>query len=298
MGKYRVVLLGSGDVTIRLSNYIKTQSGIELVGVIPDNSAGTAVLELWHKKMQEIPLLEFSDLEELKVDGIVAVEYRQLVPLQYVKRYPFFNCHAGILPKYRGFGANAWAIMNGEEEIGYTIHAMNEKFDDGPIYFTKKIKIAPLQTYAEVHGEMVKSIIRELPRVLRDILDGKITGIPQEGERVYCHRFYKEMGQLTDFDVTSAYLFNLYRCMAKPLGTGMYFAFEGERYNIGKLILGREKNICDYIGIPGRIVNIEEAELWVKTKDNVIVLSGLTDSEERLVDVNKKFRIGRSLSGR
>lgn len=298
MQKFNIALCGIGDVTLRLLDSFRLIPEMHVTGIIPDKSIENAKLKHYCEAAQGVPFLDFSDLEELQIDGVVVVEYRKIIPAQYVKKYSFFNCHAGILPKYRGFGANAWAIINGEKEIGYTIHAMNEKFDDGPIYFTKKIKIGHLQTYADVHDEMIDSMVQEMPRVIRDILCGRLEGVLQEGERVYCHRFRKEMGCIADFNVTSEYLFNLYRCMAKPLGTGMYLVFQGERYNVGRLVLGREKNICDYIGIPGKVVNIEDTELWVKTKDNVIVLDGLTDGGGRLVHVGEKFRIGMQLMTR
>lgn len=228
MQKFNSVLCGSGDVTMRVLDSFRSIPEICVIGIIPDKSIEKTRLERCHETVREISFLEFSDLEVLQIDGVVAVEYGMIIPAEYVSKIPFLNCHVGILPKYRGFGANAWAIINGEKEIGYTVHAINEKLDDGPIYFTKKIRIGSSQTYADVHEEMIESIVQELPRVVRDILCGKLKGVLQEGERVYCHRFRKEMGCIADFNVTSEYLFNLYRAMAKPLGTGMYLVFRGK----------------------------------------------------------------------
>ena len=48
-----------------------------------------------------------------------------------------------MLPKYRGIYPVFWAMINGEKEIGITIHFINEKIDDGDI-----ILISPA-TYRE-----------------------------------------------------------------------------------------------------------------------------------------------------
>ena len=44
------------------------------------------------------------------------------------------NAHCGDLPKYRGNAPIAWAILEGEKEIGITIHRMDPYgLDSGPI---------------------------------------------------------------------------------------------------------------------------------------------------------------------
>lgn len=54
----------------------------------------------------------------------------------------------------------------------------------------------------------------------------------QEGSFAYCNKFSPKMGRLSNFNVSSGYLYNLYRCMAKPLGTGLYFYFKEKRFEI------------------------------------------------------------------
>ena len=43
------------------------------------------------------------------------------------------NLHNSLLPNYRGFHAFSWAIENGEEMIGYTLHHVVPKVDSGLI---------------------------------------------------------------------------------------------------------------------------------------------------------------------
>ena len=56
--------------------------------------------------------------------------------------------------------------------------------------------------------------------------------------------------------------------------------------------MGSNREICDYIGIPGKVVNIENNELWVKTKDNVIILGDICDINDNIVNLNAIFTIG------
>lgn len=43
------------------------------------------------------------------------------------------NVHSSVLPKYRGPAPVLWAIRNGDPDIGFTVHRMDEDFDTGPI---------------------------------------------------------------------------------------------------------------------------------------------------------------------
>ena len=57
-----------------------------------------------------------------------------------VGKYKFINLHPGILPEYKGIG-NFWAVLNKDyENIGITIHWMNEKIDDGKIISIQKLQ--------------------------------------------------------------------------------------------------------------------------------------------------------------
>jgi len=62
------------------------------------------------------------------------------------------NIHAGILPKYRGFDARRWAILD-SGPVGCTVHFVDEGCDTGPIILTRETKIEP--------GDTVKSLARK-----------------------------------------------------------------------------------------------------------------------------------------
>lgn len=79
--------------------------------------------------------------------------------------------------------------------------------------------------------------------------------------------------------------------MAKPHGTGVYFYYKGKRYNVGAMIPGNDLQLEDYLGIPGKVVNCADGAIWVKTRDNVVVLSELTDEDGENIPV-EYFKIG------
>lgn len=300
MDKVKVIILGTGEATYRFiaKNYVSEH--LDIMGVILDPSVcekdRNHFVERLHDSVgNDLNVYAFSEENLKKCELIFSPEYRKIIPKRYTEKFLMINCHGGILPKWRGFAANAWAIMNGEKEIGYSIHRVSDKLDDGEIYFVKRISIEGEKTYADVHQEMVESISNDVPQVLYDIVRNNRKGVIQQGESfAYCTKFQPQMGNLSQFDKNAEYYVNLYKCMAKPLGTGIYFCHNGVRYDIGKIEHGKKYNSLNYIGTPGKIVNIEENKLWVKTQDNVIVLSDIS-SEGQEIEVPIFFINGMSL---
>ena len=294
--KLKVIILGTGDIALQVFRKLQLDVRIEIVGIICD----TAVKEEINKAyMEEIKknggkILPFTEQTLKQADIIFACEYRKVISSEYVRKYMFLNCHAGILPKYRGFSANPWAIMNGETQIGYTIHRMDEKLDNGDIFYVGRFTILKEQTYADVYDDIFNDMVIRIADILLGVYEGRIHAHKTEKKGVYCSRFNSEMGNLGDFDTTSEYILNLYRCMARPHGTGIYFYFKKKKYYIGKVISGRDLHLEDYMGITGKIVNIEGQSIWVKTRDNVVVLSNISNENGNIVDIHD-FTIGNKL---
>ena len=289
--KLDLIVLGTGDATVQFINKCFNNDKINIIGNIPDDSLPLDVLNEYDDKTLICPKFKFEEKYLKKADLIFSIEYRRIVPRKYVNKYLFVNCHGGILPKWRGFACNAWAIMNGEKEIGYSIHEMNDKLDDGRIFFVKRIPIDIDQTYSDVHEFMINSIVTEAPHILVDIAFGKNVGIEQKGSFCYCNRFSPSFGELKNFDKCSYEIINLYRCKSKPLGTGLYFVFRNQRYDVGKVEDATKYGLAKYKGIPGKIINIHDNKIWVKTKDTGLVLSDIRRNDDYIM-VSEYFRIG------
>ena len=85
---------------------------------------GPRILE--HKKM----------LKNSHADIAISINYTGIIPKEVIDLFPFgiLNGHAGDLPRYRGNACQAWAILNGEDQIGLCIHKMvGGELDSGDI---------------------------------------------------------------------------------------------------------------------------------------------------------------------
>jgi methionyl-tRNA formyltransferase len=61
--------------------------------------------------------------------------YRWLLPPEVlaVPALGVVNLHPSVLPRHRGPYPFAWAIREGDTELGLTLHLMDEEFDTGPV---------------------------------------------------------------------------------------------------------------------------------------------------------------------
>lgn len=300
MGKVKVIILGTGNATKKFIKSNINSNLIDIIGLILDTSVSEEERQMFINDLKysisiPINIMTFSEENLRKCDVIFLSEYRKIIPDKYVNRFLMINCHGGILPKWRGFAANAWAIMNGEKEIGFSIHRVSSELDGGEIYYIKRIPISMDETYSDVHEEMINSIANDVPQVLYDIVKGRARGINQQNSQfAYCTRFSPDMGELKNFNYESNYYINLFRCMAKPLGTGMYINHKNKKIAIDMIEHGKKYNSLSYICTPGKIVNVSDEKVWIKTKDNVIVLSKISIDGEKIC-VNEYFRNGMKL---
>lgn len=51
------------------------------------------------------------------------------------------NYHSALLPTYRGIQPLFWALLQGEPEVGVTVHEMDRKLDNGAIIVQKRIAV-------------------------------------------------------------------------------------------------------------------------------------------------------------
>jgi methionyl-tRNA formyltransferase len=229
----------------------------------------------------------------IRPDIGLSINYGRIIPSNILAEIFALNIHAGLLTKWRGFNADCWAVINGEKEVGYTLHQMNEYPDDGPIYHKFIVPIGNNEHYAEVIPKIQKQVSAKIGDILADIIDGKLWPVSQDGEpHIYTTRLKPEVGNIADWNIKTDYLYNLYRVLGKPYGIGISFLHEERVLEITKM--SKCKNIVDYTGICGVVVLIKGNSVIVKTGDNVISIDEIK-SEGNVLSPASIFRVGQKL---
>jgi methionyl-tRNA formyltransferase len=97
-----------------------------------------------------------------------------------VPRLGIVNGHPSLLPRYRGPFPIAWAIRNGETEIGMSFHLMDAAFDTGNVLAQKAVPLHDDDTVETLYDRF-PAVVDELLPIVFDRLAAGDLGDPQEG---------------------------------------------------------------------------------------------------------------------
>jgi methionyl-tRNA formyltransferase len=129
----------------------------------------------------------FDLISKMQPDVLLSLHYRKRIPEEIldIPKYGCANLHPSLLPKYRGTFSIPWALINGEERVGFTWHYMTPKFDDGNMLAQLSYDVLPWDTaFSLFHKAIIKGVER-MDDVLFQVLHGA-TGYPQaEGGSYY-----------------------------------------------------------------------------------------------------------------
>lgn len=82
--------------------------------------------------------------KERYADILQLVFYKRILRKETISQFgTALNVHMSELPKYRGARGINWALKNGEQFQGVTIHKVTEKLDQGSIYSQNRFSIYP-----------------------------------------------------------------------------------------------------------------------------------------------------------
>lgn len=84
----------------------------------------------------------YSFLLEKGIDFVLVYGWNYLISTAILDKIPFFNIHPSLLPQYRGPIPIIHQLLNQEKVFGVTIHKMDARFDEGPIFSQKSITIS------------------------------------------------------------------------------------------------------------------------------------------------------------
>lgn len=76
------------------------------------------------------------EIKSFKPDLVISIRFGQIFKQDFINipKFGVLNLHSGILPHYRGVMASFWAILNGEKQLGTTLHYIqNCGIDNGDI---------------------------------------------------------------------------------------------------------------------------------------------------------------------
>lgn len=115
-------------------------------------------------------------LKEVKPDVVFIIGYRHLIRVHDIDpalQPDVYNIHFGALPSYKGPNPVFWQIKNGAPNITTCIHRINERFDDGPLIWSKAIKREVHMSYGIAHTMLGYTSSEGVVYILQHLLQKK-----------------------------------------------------------------------------------------------------------------------------
>lgn len=161
--------------------------------------------------------LVYDAVNECNPDICIIAHFERIIKadLLRIPRLGFINLHPSLLPYYRGLAPQHYPIINGEKEVGITVHYVDEGTDTGDIVLQKRYPLSGDAYVAELHSIWMKEYKTIVVEAL-DLIANQAPIIKQSKEE---GSFYPKMESKTypldkKWPVQKAY--NWVRAMSLP----------------------------------------------------------------------------------
>ncbi len=205
-----IVFLGAKKIGLECLKVLHSQSSkleYNILGVLT-NSRGNEIKAFSQSK--NIPVIasldQYLDLET-QVDIAISVQYHEILRKKHIEKAKqiTINLHMAPLPEYRGCNQFSFAILDGKDYFGTTIHRLEEGIDSGDILFESRFSIPMNIWVKELHEITQKKSLNLFKKSLGKLVNGDYELIPQSQlaeERGTTIHYRKEIDNIKQIDLS------------------------------------------------------------------------------------------------
>ena len=141
-------------------------------------AAGKPALAIDHRGLGRMAFedLLIAGLREVEVELVVLAGFMRVLTPHFLDRFAgrVINTHPSLLPAFPGMDATGQAIAAGAKESGVTVHVVDASVDGGPMLAQVAVTVAIGDTAETLHKRLQVAEHVLLPRIVREIADGRI----------------------------------------------------------------------------------------------------------------------------
>lgn len=225
-------------------------------------------------KKYDIPYsFDVADIPSFSANIILAANYPRLIPLKYLENIIALNTHWSLLPRWRGVHPTAWAMLNDDENIGFSIHFMEKEFDTGDLVYQASVKNSDTLTLLGLHRDLAQMQADGVQKVL-EIYEqtGNFPRTPQNHAlATYAAKRLPRDG-LIHWNWPARRVFNLVRVLPEPQYPGAFTFLKGRKLII---VAARPCSGPSYWTNEGQVVCRSLTGVWVKCADTCVEIEKL-----------------------
>lgn len=225
-------------------------------------------------------------------DLIITAAYGKILPQRMldIPKYGCINVHASLLPKYRGAAPVQYSILNGDDVTGVTIMKMDAGMDTGDILTQVEVPIDINDHTDTLMAKLADAGRDLLLDTIGDYIEGKITSIPQDTDKVTLTYPIKPEDAVLDLNASARQVHDKIRALSSWPGCSTIF--NGKRIKIYDSRLEEDDN---EEAAPGEITKASKGDLKVKCgKGSIYILELQSEGGKRLkaIDCAHNYKPG------
>lgn len=224
-------------------------------------------------------------IRELQPEVIVVMAYGQILPqaLIEIPSRAIINLHGSLLPKYRGASCIQGALLQGDEETGWSVIHVVKKLDAGNVLLQQAFGILEGETGGELHDRLAEAGPAACKAALNLLREGPVEGVPQdEAQQTYVPKLNRDDG-LLDWSQSADGLERMIRAYHPWPGTYTYL---GKK----RLKLFPQTKVVQGGGQPGEVRFLEGGEVLVCCGEGALVLGEVQLEGSRRVSAAEAAR--------
>lgn len=198
---------------------------------------------------------------------------------------PVLNVHLAPLPRYRGRHPLQWALINGEERFGVTIHEVTAGWDAGPILWQAEVEVDRGMSVRELRSRLMDEVGAAFAEVLIAYGRGTISCAPnRDEEATYVARRRPEDSRLTEWHSRETILRKVLALRSESYPA--YLQVGGDRIVTRFAAAGRRR----YVGLAAPfITSVTGSAIEIACLDGQTVLLQKLDPPRHSLRVNDRI---------
>ncbi|MGE4318689.1 MAG: formyltransferase family protein [Deferribacterales bacterium] len=172
----------------------------------------------------------FFDHKEIGVeyDTVFILSYHRIIGREYLDRHRHnIVIHGSDLPAGKGWAPVFWQVIEGRNEIVFTMFEASDGVDNGDVYMKEVMKLRGSELNEEIRDLQARTIIDMCLRFCADY-DKYKTPVKQSGDETFYPKRGAKDGEL-DIDKTIREQFNLLRTVHNE-DYPAFFYMDGKKY--------------------------------------------------------------------
>lgn len=284
-------IIGSSSPLQKILPLFELQSEAELTAVLLDSNTDQKSIE-WCEK-HGIPWFSTKEINTPEVaakigvsDWLLSVNSTVIIPkniLNLPKRGGL-NLHPGLLPEYAGLHTHQWAIRNGAERFGVTVHYLEAGIDTGKIVGQSTFPISNSDTGLSLFLKCLAEGTKLFSEIINTIISGSdLHAIEQDISKRQFFTHAMAVNSALNFTEDTATVINFIRAANyEPFQSPTYkplFTHNGLIYQIIEAKAGHRALK------PGEI-EIKDGQMYIGTGNGSIEIIKLKNAEGKKVNIS------------